>query len=62
MCDFIYPIPSVKILEHFSPQVMPVSPQQNSLSGDSELEDTLSCLNRYLSNIETPAIGFEKLT
>ena len=54
MCDCIYHEPSENILEHFKPQVIAVSPQQNSLSGKNRLEDTFSRLWRYLSNIETP--------
>ena len=54
MCDCIYQKPSKNILEHFKPQVIVVSPQQNSLIGKNRLEDTFSRLCKYLLNIETP--------
>jgi hypothetical protein len=44
ICDLAYQNPSKNILEHFTPQVIAVSPQQNSLSGENRFEDTFSRL------------------
>jgi hypothetical protein len=52
--SLIYQNPLKNILEHFTPQVIAVSPQQTSLNGENRLAETFNRLYRYLSNIVSP--------